>query len=320
MVCESWISNFDDLKKQSQTYLIKTDSLGNEEWRKTFKGKDANSTVIGGEILLTPQNEILVTYGDGDGFYRSWSGDEALTKHDVTLKLFNLQGDLLKEQHYFEPVAKRTITSLTQQNDSTYALLGTMFVPDDSVKLQRYSDSMNTASFVFGFNNNLDSLYEREFIYPFQFVGDANSAFGISSTKDGGLIAAGHLVTDGTATGRNGYQAWYVKLDSIGCTYAGCDTVYNKPLPPDSSVIEPPKIVQRKLYPNPANSNLTLQTFSTPNQKALLYHANGQLLLEQDISETKTEFDISSFSNGLYIFVLLEEGEVSWTEKIVIQH
>jgi hypothetical protein len=53
-----------------------------------------------------------------------------------------------------------------------------------------------------------------------------------------------------------------------------------------------------KIYPNPANDNLTIEAPSKATIEIL--NIQGQLLLQQSIQETKTEIDISGLSTGIY--------------------
>lgn len=53
-----------------------------------------------------------------------------------------------------------------------------------------------------------------------------------------------------------------------------------------------------KIYPNPANDNLTIEAPSKATIEIL--NVQGQLLLQQSIQETKTEIDISGLSTGIY--------------------
>ena len=71
-----------------------------------------------------------------------------------------------------------------------------------------------------------------------------------------------------------------------------------------------------KIYPNPANDILTIQTKEKGN--LVLFDTKGQILIEKNILSNQNEIDISRFANGLYILVFItEKGQVY--EKVIVQ-
>ncbi|AFM04097.1 hypothetical protein Fleli_1687 [Bernardetia litoralis DSM 6794] len=70
-----------------------------------------------------------------------------------------------------------------------------------------------------------------------------------------------------------------------------------------------------KIYPNPANNILTIQTEERGN--LILYDAKGQILIEKNIQPNQNELNISRFANGLYIVVFsTENGQVY--KKVIV--
>lgn len=71
-----------------------------------------------------------------------------------------------------------------------------------------------------------------------------------------------------------------------------------------------------RIYPNPTEGHLKIEIagWDSADQGSLqLYNAVGQLILNQRISSSFTEFDISSRTNGLYILHISMNGkETSW--------
>ena len=67
------------------------------------------------------------------------------------------------------------------------------------------------------------------------------------------------------------------------------------------------------LYPNPANNSITIEAqhlLSNQNNVLSIYNTHGQLMLEQNIKQSKTQIDISGFATGVYILKLNNETSI----------
>jgi len=77
---------------------------------------------------------------------------------------------------------------------------------------------------------------------------------------------------------------------------------------------------QTNIYPNPASKQLTLSfpEFNTKNKAiATLYNLSGQQLLQQNITQSNTEIDVHSLSNGIY-FLKLNTNKGIIMKKFVV--
>jgi photosystem II stability/assembly factor-like uncharacterized protein len=63
-----------------------------------------------------------------------------------------------------------------------------------------------------------------------------------------------------------------------------------------------------KIYPNPANDNITIETPTLGSISIL--NINGQQLHQQEITEPNTTIDVSNFPNGVYLVKLIGEKGV----------
>ncbi len=68
------------------------------------------------------------------------------------------------------------------------------------------------------------------------------------------------------------------------------------------------------IYPNPTTGNLFIE--SEKQISIAIYNQLGQLLLNKQITESKTQIDLSSFSKGLY-FIKINDGEKVKVKEIV---
>jgi hypothetical protein len=75
------------------------------------------------------------------------------------------------------------------------------------------------------------------------------------------------------------------------------------------------------VYPNPANSNLTVELKSNVNEliTAQLFTLNGQMVNEFEISanENKATLSVNELESGVYVLKLLS-GDIFYTKKVTI--
>ncbi len=71
---------------------------------------------------------------------------------------------------------------------------------------------------------------------------------------------------------------------------------------------------QVKLYPNPVKSHLTVEINgydSNLNGTLMVYDMNGRKLINQNINESRTLLNMSSFLTGTYVMHIVLNGEKS---------
>jgi hypothetical protein len=73
-----------------------------------------------------------------------------------------------------------------------------------------------------------------------------------------------------------------------------------------------------KIYPNPADESITFEMQETYGIKIRLYDAKGNLIYERYSKDLKTQMDISSLAQGLYVIELINE-QTLYHSKILIQ-
>jgi len=75
-----------------------------------------------------------------------------------------------------------------------------------------------------------------------------------------------------------------------------------------------------QIYPNPATTQLTIESQSAVGNKQLaeIYDLTGKLLLQFTVSSQKTTLDISALSSGIY-FLTLSDGEQQVNRKVIKQ-
>ncbi len=72
------------------------------------------------------------------------------------------------------------------------------------------------------------------------------------------------------------------------------------------------------IYPNPATTNLTINTGNLQNIQVELFDISGRKLVQQSVVNSLQTLDVSGLSNGVYICVVTAGNKVVKREKIII--
>lgn len=78
------------------------------------------------------------------------------------------------------------------------------------------------------------------------------------------------------------------------------------------------KINDFKIYPNPATSQITLETNTINNVQLTICNLSGQELIKQQAKSGKQEVDVSVLPSGVYFVKILHSNTIK-VEKIIIQ-
>lgn len=80
------------------------------------------------------------------------------------------------------------------------------------------------------------------------------------------------------------------------------------------------KTLQVAVYPNPAASQLMVQSEEPIKGTLKLFSMNGALVHTQDIDNKYAVVDVATLSNGIYLMVLQSEQGMQSSRKISVQH
>jgi len=85
------------------------------------------------------------------------------------------------------------------------------------------------------------------------------------------------------------------------------------------SVSEPGMLLEVDIYPNPANSSITITLPYVPSNNTWLMFStvNGQEVIRQQIIEVETGIDINHLKAGIYI-VKIQTGRDAITRKLIV--
>ena len=260
-------------------FLIRTDSAGNELWRRQF-GEDASGVYA---VCVAPDSTIISAGEYREDNWPNYWQQAMFTKWDA-------QGDIVwqKRSHYHYLASPLDMEVLPDGSfvSCIHVFLGLTHIAK--------------------FSAAGDSLWSRTYS---AFV-DLHNPRDISLTSDGGFISTGWVYQDNTG-GHPGLQTAYViKTDSLGCVVPGCHLV---------GVQEYEVSLQERLrlWPNPATEHVRLELELPPGYRptgavqAVLLDASGREVLRETVRLNGTVLShllpLTPFAPGLYHLHLADE-------------
>jgi len=289
--CFKWVTQ----ARTSHNYLIKTDSEGNQQWRKYIGGMWADGRLY---ITLAPDNTIFGAYHYSDSLT---PGYDSFNRFAVIK--FDLAGNRLFEKFYGTSKKWFQVTSSTI--DSHGNLVATAIEPLGS---RPFLGSMFKVDLLG------DLLWYRQYR---KLDGDrsGDALRGVCPTTDGGYVAVGNLYPQIPDVGSQ--DVWVIKVDSMGCINFDDCWVGEKELPMPHNETE-----MLRVHPNPAKDKIQLNFGSDELHlpKTLhLYDGFGRLQRTVELTPGQEEANISGLPPGLYVGKVIIEGRHRASVKVLVQ-
>jgi hypothetical protein len=277
--------------------VIKTDSLGNEEWTKTFGNPNVDDDMA--HVAMADDGNYLVAtvYGEWEFGNDSRIGKQCIYK-------VNQQGQNIYT--YYPGVSRlHNYIKNFRKESGGYIMTGFSY-ETDTVTTALYTGWMMKL------DNNLDSLWYRDYTH-FDQLWDDNYLYDIDACADNGFIAIGESHPD---NGNN--NMWIIKVDSMGCDTAGCATgVFTKEI----SFINDKEITA---YPNPAETEITLAFENTEHHNNMIlecYNIYGQKVHSEKIykGQQQTRLNVSGWSKGIYLAIIRSNQSITGQCRFIIK-
>ncbi len=317
----------DSLNLDGDALIIKTDSLGNEQWRRIYGG--ALFDGFYSSVQLADDSYLSLGWTRSFGFGSNTNRDVYLVKTDSA-------GNFLWQKTYGTITFESGI-GITALSDGNFALAcfeevgsggdGTIYKIDSAgnviwhkaytpAQLTEFwwvrersdntliavgavtpSQGANDRGILVKADSAGNFLWKRDF--P---LGNSHAYFrDVQCTSDGGYIAAGFCFQGASG----GQDAWIVKLDSLGCDSAGCPTItaITNPIPVAINDI--------KLFPNPAKEKITLSfsrsLFTAARIK--IYDIMGKQVFQQPaFIQKQISIPVYQLPQGVYVIEVNHEG------------
>jgi hypothetical protein len=263
---------------QKDWYLVKTDSLGNQEWQKTY-GTGANESGWG--IIALQDGNYLLGGGGANPGVNGWA----------ELKKINQLGDIIWQKQFVYPgtlacsiywpreLADGNIVAVglsTSNEESDAGWLLKTDIEGNEIWQQKYNIS-----------DGPDLFYDA------------------LATADGGYLLTGFCVNEAS---NNTDDGWLLKVDSLGCPYPNCTV----------GIEEESKVVAFNMWPNPASGLLNLEVFSGTETTITIKDLFGKEVYHSVFSEAKMAVDVTLFKKGLYMVEVSSANHAPIIKKVVI--
>ena len=320
-------------------YLIKTNSIGDTLWTKTYGGlnedeaKSVKQTSDGGYILTGFTKSFGDINGDIYTIKTDANGDSVWTYKYQGIKE-DYSNDVIENKYggYIIAGKSRLFTGNNYNgiviNVSTAGILNTIDTSfggtnaDDFITSieqsigGRFASLGNTYSYGYGLGTSDYLLHIQNPFTGFHGgtfgINKNENAYCIKNTTDGGYIICGN-----STSYSNLDHIYLVKTDSNGLSSGTVNNV----------VIGINEISQKetriKTYPIPASNNLFIDIPAMKDNSTIITITNllGSEFLTQEYNNSNNPFNIntSDIPNGMYLITIRNKNFNS-TERIIIQH
>jgi len=279
------------------TYVIKIDSLGNFQWQKTFGGvyndgqANVKQTADGGYIVGCVVTEYLTPP----------------SYHQSKARMIKLDsgGNTVWDNTY-GPERPSNVFAIHELPDGSFVAAGQRANWDAIPFGSGYANGL-----VFKVNSQGDSIWYR--IHENIVLDKASNYLrDIIPTTDKGFIAVGFLSPGVNGSGTQ--DTWVLKLDSLGCAFAGCDTL-TRVVELGVGSLE----LSVKVYPNPARERFTIEGNYELPAVLELYDMMGRKVREFEVRSLKFEVDVQGWKGGIYLYRLTGSDGRVVSGKLIIE-
>jgi hypothetical protein len=333
---------------QSKMLLLKTDSSGNEHWRKAYvySGNTINTGysviqttdsgfAIGG-FKYTPGQPVtgdpIVIKTDSMGNQQWIKNLGGPIKDNKAMLCLDYDGNILVGTNYGDEMSGDDVFSriniIKLDNEGNilwnkkygesvlHNYLSNIRVLENQDVIatgSKYVGEPWRAGWVIKLNADGDSLWYREYLLLQYSI---NKLRDIIPTSDNGFLACGYVSPLSPDTGTQ--DAWVIKLDSIGCDTPGCDTTVTIP-----EIAYKNTENELYIYPNPVRSVLNIEYPITNNEcRSIIsiYDIFGRKEKEIKVPKGQQQLsvDVSNWHNGLYVAVLKNNKKFITKQKFVV--
>jgi len=273
--------------------VIKTDSLGNQQWKKTY----------------------------GNPLYANWGTMVSLSADSCIIASYSISYSNMPEDNRQIYVAKIGLNGIEKWNKKIgIATLGNetswiQTLNDGSIIISGRNlvrDTINKSiGWLFKLNSNGDSLWYREYAI-IQGPNESNQLWQVTPTPDKGFAGAGSLFPEESGGTQD---IWVFKTDSLGCLVYNCTGLGVTEFNPNAGA-------QLLVYPNPFKETFAINySFPKESKKGFfeLRDVMGRLVYSTTLSNNVRQLQVvaSALKPGVYIASLILDNVKVFSEKII---
>ncbi len=283
----------------SAPYIVKTDSMGIEQWRHYVYWNDQKH----GPMYLqnSPDSSIIGAYEHSDII--SYPATDSYNR-DAIIKI-DLERNIIWDKIYGISHHSKHLNSLNISENGRLIVTGNKYNNDYS---QRVSYLLNCT-------NNGDSLWYREYGLLHE-PNSNNYLYGVAPTSDGGYIAAGDVAPFPPDTGNQ--DVWVIKVDSMGCeSWDECWTGVKEH-------IAMRKAEELKIWPNPSSNAIRIfipKENESEIHTLVIFDLYGRKVEKTEIPSniSTIQINVSVWKSGLYTAISSYKGNISGRGKFVVR-
>jgi hypothetical protein len=293
--------------------IIKTDSIGNQEWVINLGSQFMDNKAM---VCQSIDSVIIVGTNYADSMYTS---DASYSKINI-VKIDN-QGNIIWNKKYGASRPSNYLLNIRVLEDGNIISVGS---------LRKYNPEPDWVGWILKTDSDGDSLWYREYHY-LSGRESSNYLYDIILTSDNGLIACGYVDPSPTDTGST--DTWVIKLDSIGCEFAGCDSTVGIEEPGGGEAWGHGGLY---LWPNPAKTIVNCQLSNVDFQgdySLVIYDIFGRPVLSSTPiippfggirggpeGGRSWQINVESYPPGVYIAILKNDLDLLESRKFVVAH
>jgi hypothetical protein len=331
----------------SDLLLIKTNSLGNEQWHQTYGGEwleqgfDVVQTSDGGYLIggiyidysYDQSMDVLVIKTDslGNEKWTKYYGNPQIT--DGHARIIPCEDSLfiittVYGEEVINPYARKARACIYKIDNQGEILDFVKYGPTEGWNSQysskRYDSSSiimtgtywndhHWNSYILKVNNDLDSIWMREYDY-FENYNDLNFIVDIFPTLSGGIITTGRASDNDSP-----YQMWMMSLDHWGCETPDCDTTVNI-VDKEANM---PGVVS--VFPNPVSTGTATFKFSGLNHynkvELRCFNIHGKEVHLENIYPNQEEslIDVKNWPKGMYLAIVYSDNKPVGETKFIVR-
>jgi hypothetical protein len=288
--------------------IVKTDSSGNQEWVKFLGGPYLDNTAM---LSRSPDGNIIM----GTAYGESMIGDNPVSRIYIA-KLDN-GGNIIWENKYADSQLYNYLINVRALDDGSIIVSGSS------------SDPLTFYGWILKVNLEGDSVWYRKERY---FAGEnsLHYLYDIIPTSDNGFLTCGDAIPISPDTGIR--SAWVIKLDSIGCDSAGCDTTVGIKEDDKTVGLYDGKRCGLEVWPNPCREVLSVKVLGLSegkDYKLVVYDIFGRSVFSFPPfggragdggrgREGRWTLDVSALPPGVYIAIVKNGVELVESRKFVV--
>lgn len=328
-----------------QGLLIKTDSLGNIQWQQHYGGSGRDAAVgvlplsdgkyiMGGSTETQPCGNVLESAiwavranANGTQNWTDCYGGQN-EENGAGYPAFEFpNGDIAMVSGYAAPFSYPYIMRISSSGVIQYQKYIGYPIGNGDGYLHSAIQGLNNDILAvgtrrppgpdYGLFMRYDEFVDSTWYLTYQYGSNSiNELWDIDTAHGGGYVMCG------TTNQSSVQDVWVIKVDEHGCLNDP-DCWYLGPYEEEEKwsvgISEMEKEDYFSVFPNPNNGKFFIESKIgiISDLEIKIYNPLGEFLFSSTFINTKTEIDLTEFSNGIYFITVDDDGGVLWKSKVV---